>query len=132
MKLRLGFVSNSSSTAFMITNTSDRVLTLVDFVRENPELIEEYVEGFGSTSYDVYRTVVRNNRQTVVREEVPISQEALLQSAEENNVDFLPHVPTYSVFGDEDETMIGKIFDYALREGGNSENFVWRYEESLR
>ena len=39
MKIRKGFVSNSSSTAFMITNLTNKEKTLVDFVEENPQLI---------------------------------------------------------------------------------------------
>ena len=39
MKTRIGYISNSSSTSFIIRNISNKHKTLVDFVKENPELI---------------------------------------------------------------------------------------------
>jgi len=42
MKFKIGFVTNSSSTAFIIVNTSNESKTLVDFVLENPQLIEQF------------------------------------------------------------------------------------------
>ena len=47
MKIRNGFVSNSSSTSFTIVNISDKSKTIVDFVKETPHLIEEYIKIFG-------------------------------------------------------------------------------------
>ena len=46
MKIRQGFVSNSSSTSFMITNKSNEKKTLVDFVKETPHIIEEFKKAF--------------------------------------------------------------------------------------
>jgi hypothetical protein len=36
------------------------------------------------------------------------------------------------VFGDEQGSMLGHVYDYILREGGASERFEWIFEESLR
>jgi hypothetical protein len=110
MKIRNGFVSNSSSSSFLIRNKSDKDLTLVDFVKENPQLIEDW-----NDMYDYKNT-----------------QEELLQSAEENNLIFPANSKHEYVFGDEDGTLIGQVFDYILRDGGVSENFEWKFFEYYR
>ncbi|MFA5406998.1 MAG: hypothetical protein WC307_06600 [Candidatus Nanoarchaeia archaeon] len=43
MKVRTSFVSNSSSTSFIITNLTSEPLTLLDFVKENPQVLEEFM-----------------------------------------------------------------------------------------
>lgn len=109
MKKRNGFVSNSSSSSFIITNKTDKILTLVDFVKENPQLIEDWNLSYGY-----------NN-----------TYEELLESAENNDIDINPGNDEY-IFGDEDGTLIGRIFDYILRDGGESENFSWRFHQYYR
>lgn len=118
MRVRTGFVSNSSSTAFIITNKTKGVLSLVDFVRENPQLIEEFVK-----EYDWHKP------------EDGYNQEALLRSAEVDVSDHdrrLAPGDNYRIFGDESQTRIGEVFDYILRDGGESKSFAWRFEEYLR
>jgi hypothetical protein len=85
-------------------------LTLVDFVKENPQLIEDW------NSYYNY-----NN-----------TQEQLIESAEMNDIIFRAGTSEEYVFGDEDGTLIGRVFDYILRDGGDSENFKWSFYEFYR
>jgi len=110
MKKREGFVSNSSSSSFIIRNKSDKKLTLLDFVKENPQLIEQW-----NSEYNYDET-----------------QEKLLESAVNNNKYFLPNSADEYIFGDEDGTLIGRVFDYILRDGGSSKNFEWKFNTYYR
>ena len=114
MKVKLDFVTNSSSTAYMIYNTSDKNKTLVDFAIENIDLLNQFVN-----DYD-YQDNPR------------FSLGSFLESVSKNNIEFKPGEEKYCVFGDEDGTVVGCVYDYILRDGGASRNFTWKYKESLR
>ena len=114
MKQRNGFVSNSSSTSFMITNTSDDTKTIVDFIKENLHLVDDF-----NKSYDYEHT-----------------HEEAIESAEKNycdgNYSFSGKEKKAIAFGDEEGTILGKIFDYILRDGGTSKNFTWKFDRWCR
>jgi len=121
MKIRIGYVSNSSSCSFIIENNSDKDLTIVDFVKENPQLIVKFLDQY--TSYE---------------EQVDFSQEKLIESAENR---FKLDTNRYTIskkskkrlkFGDSEGDLIGQVFDYILRDDGESENFTWYLDEMLR
>jgi len=114
MKIRNGFVSNSSSSSFIIRNKTKERKTLVDFVEENPQLIEQFVEQYNWHDPKDY------------------NQEKLLESAKQNNEKFKPKSEKVCTFGDEDGTIIGDVFDYILRDGGESESFSWMFERYNR
>jgi hypothetical protein len=120
MKNKFDFVTNSSSTSYIITNLSGEKKTLVDFVKENPELIENFKDEYLNSKYydEKYRA--------------EYNQENLIKSAQENNITFQPNTSLECVFGDEDGTFIGRVFDYILRDGGRSQSFSWYLNEYLR
>ena len=109
MKFRSGFVSNSSSTSFIITNHTKEKKTIVDFVKENPQLVDEFNSQYGCahTYQELLDSAVIDN--TILR-------------SGDNGVEF----------GDEDGTIIGKVFDYILRYGGSSKSFSWHFSEYNR
>jgi hypothetical protein len=121
MKIRQGFVSNSSSSSFIIANNANKKLTIVDFVKENPQLIVEFL--------DQYTWYKKDNNYT---------QENLIKSAEtrlalnKKQYSFNINAKEILEFGDDDGDLIGHVFDYILREGGESKNFTWSFFSSNR
>ena len=114
MKIRNGFVSNSSSCSFFIYNKTNKSLSLVDFVKENPYLLEDFLEG-----YPMYK----NNKD--------FSQETMIKNAKERKQKFRPGQNIVS-YGDEDGDVLGNVFDYILRDGGKSKSFTWEFDKFLR
>ena len=115
MKTKHGFVSNSSSTAFTIRNTSKKPKTLLDFAKETPELLKKFLE-----RYNWYK------------ENSNFTQAKLEESAKQMCIVFPPGKNVEAVFGDEQGTVVGHVYDYILREGGKSKSFKWKFKEYHR
>jgi len=117
MKIRADFVTNSSSTAYYITNKSDKMKTIVDFVKENLNILKEFNEEYG---YEY------------TEEELIKSAQDLLDNSKDMFKSIKPGQVRLMGFGDEDGTVIGHVFDYGLRDGGKSESFEYEFYEYWR
>jgi hypothetical protein len=108
MKARYGFISNSSSCSFLIINKTKKKLTVGDFLKENPQLIDQW-----NKEYCDNYTLDQCLKDPECKEEINPGYQEM-------------------IFGDEHGGMINTMFDYILREGGESERFEWRFREFLR
>jgi hypothetical protein len=111
MKIRKNFVSNSSSTSFILTNLTKVPLTLRDFISENAHLVEKF-----NQEYDDIYTVDDLLRSC--------GNEALKPG--DTSMEFGDHEGPYG------HTPLGNVYDYILRDGGKSERFEWRFDHYNR
>lgn len=113
MKIRNGFVSNSSSSSFMIQNISQEDKTLIEFVKENLHLVDQFNKE--------YRCLYTHDQMIESAERYWQDYDVLKPGQEEE-----------WTFGDEDGTVVGKVFDYILRDGGTSKSFDWEFCQFYR
>lgn len=111
MKKRNGFVSNSSSSSFIITNTTDKDLSFVDFVKENPHLVKGFIEW-----YDWYN-------------ESDYNQKTIIASAENYNQIIPANSSDEYEFGDHDG-VLETVLHTMLQNDGESKSFKWGDYES--
>lgn len=113
MKVRGGFVSNSSSSSFLIYNKSGEEKSIADFALENAFLIKSFNDSYGAT--------------------YSIDEAILSAELDYGHISLLPG-PNICTFGDEEGTILGRIYDYILRDENDNEskNFSWTFRESLR
>jgi hypothetical protein len=134
---RHGFVSNSSSTSFIIENKTKERLHLCEFIKENSHLIEEFELGFNIQIIGEFRQSHTGKILKISSLDDAINlmcQEA--KELEESRGMYWSSARTKALapgensvqFGDEQGTLLGEIYDYILREGGESKRFRWRFD----
>jgi len=110
---RSGWVSNSSSTSFIIENKTKNPLTVKDFAQENLQVLRDF-----NKEYDYNFT-----------------EKEFLESAGKIKQKIKPG-PNVMEFGDNHGLgcgeAVGHVFDYQLRCGGESKRFRWEFKEMNR
>ena len=136
IKTRDGFVSNSSSTSFIIENKTKERLHLCEFIKENSQLVKQFEKQFDTriigeefrqdhsgsrfrckTLEEVIDLMCQEAREKEISEKKRRSSRKALGPGE-NSIQF----------GDEEGTLLGEIYDYILRDGGESKRFKWRFD----
>ena len=95
---------------YKFTNKSNKDLTLVQFIIENPDLINLYNELYAFSHSGPSRSY---------------TQLELIYSAKENDIVFPANSSKNYTFNDKDKTLINIVLYCTLRYNEESENFKW-------
>jgi hypothetical protein len=129
MKIRIGFVSNSSSSSFIIHNKTNESQPLSEFVMEAERVVLEYIEERSKYGmFGVMGLEWRANDKPWTIKEIILKQ----MTKDAKRLPPLKPGANTVIFGDEQGSVIGQVYDYALRDGGSTERFGWSLKEYLR
>lgn len=115
LKYKLDFVTNSSSTSFIFNVLAEELTAEVLVARlfADQGFIDEYKDlGFDEQESNSITSIIKSLNEYY---EFPLSKGRYEM-----------------IFGDEEGTVAGRVFDYCLREGFSFEEVDISYNESLR
>jgi hypothetical protein len=109
MKVRQGFVSNSSTSSFIITNKSDKMLNVVD-------LVIDLSDRLGESYLDISLRQLLNDAEQLYR----------------NNYNLKPKISIKLYVSNEDDNyascFLSQILNKDRDEVNESENFTWEFK----
>jgi hypothetical protein len=104
MKIRDGFVSNSSSSSFCVENKTNQDKRLSDFIRENENLIAHFNHSFRETHEPVTLQDMLDS----------IDEDTKIPANQSVGLEFESYAQTY-----------GMVLRFSLAASGNTESFEW-------